>query len=103
MQKAVNKYSDDEDVKFLFLNTRDGGLANKENARSFIESNKYSFHVLIDEGDEVIRQYNVPGIPTKFIVDQHGQIRFRSVGYSGTPDGLVMELSAMISLLRQAG
>jgi thiol-disulfide isomerase/thioredoxin len=100
MQKAVEKYSDDLDVKFLFVNTWERVENIKENTTEFINQNKYPFHVLLDDKNEVIEKYKVSGIPTKFIIDKTGNIRFMSVGYSGSEDQLVKELSLMISMVQ---
>ncbi len=56
------------------------------------------FIVLMDTTDEVITKYGVDGIPTKFILDKEGRIRFKSIGYGGDNDALVRELEMMIEL-----
>ena len=53
----------------------------------------------MDEESSVIEKYKVSGIPTKFIIDGQGNIRFKSVGYLGNEDKLVEELSVMISMV----
>ena len=72
----------------------------KKNAQDFITQNKYTFHVLLDNDNKVIESYKVNGIPTKFIIDKDGNIRFKSVGFDGNADGLVEELSTMIAMLK---
>jgi len=62
--------------------------------------NNYPFHVLLDTENKVITSFGVDGIPTKFIIDKKGKIRFKSVGFSGSADKLVEELSQMIEMLR---
>lgn len=99
MKKAVEKYSDDENVKFLFVNSWERVENKLENAKDFIAKNDYPFRVLIDEENKVIEKFKVSGIPTKFIIDGEGNIRFKSIGYQGTEDQLVEELSVMISMI----
>ncbi|MBD0364557.1 MAG: TlpA family protein disulfide reductase, partial [Flavisolibacter sp.] len=70
----------------------------KKNAADFIEKNKYNFQVLLDEDSKVIEQYKVEGIPTKFVIDKNGMIRFKSIGFDGSDDKLMSELTAMIDL-----
>jgi thiol-disulfide isomerase/thioredoxin len=100
MKKAVQKYQDDPSVVFLFVNTWERVENIKKNAEDFIAKNSYPFHVLLDDKNEVIEKYKVSGIPTKFIIDGNKNIRFMSVGYSGSEDQLVEELSVMISMVQ---
>ena len=100
MQKAVEKYKDDPNVQFLFVNTWERVDDVKQNAVDFIKKNNYPFHVLLDDKNEVIEKYKVSGIPTKFVIDKNSNIRFMSVGYSGTEDQLVKELTLMISMVQ---
>jgi thiol-disulfide isomerase/thioredoxin len=106
MQMAVNKYKDDPDVKFLFIDTWENGDNYIDGVKKFIADNKYTFNVLVDEkgGDgrqsKVVSQFGVNGIPTKFIIDKNGNIRFKVVGFDGSADGLVDEVSTMIDMAR---
>jgi peroxiredoxin len=104
MQMAVNKYKDDPNVKFLFVDTWEHDNNYLDGVKKFIADNKYTFHVLIDEKNtegrqaKIVSAYNVDGIPTKFIIDKSGNIRFKYVGYSGTPEKLVDEVTDMINM-----
>lgn len=100
MKKAVEKYENDSWVKFLFINTWERVEEKTKNAADFIAKNDYPFHVLMDEDSKVIEKYKVSGIPTKFIIDAQGNIRFKSIGFSGSDDKLVEELSTMVSLVK---
>ena len=103
MQRVVNKYKNDPHVKFYFIDTWEK-IANKEKvAADFINKHKYSFEVLMDNEDKVVKQFNVSGIPTKFVIDKNGFIRFVSVDFKEHEDDkLVNELSAMIEVTRDA-
>src|SRR5690606_3902539 len=78
MQVAVNKYKDNPNVVFLFIDTWENGTTeeNNKNVVNFIKENNYSFNVLFDTktSDEagspykVVEDYKVSGIPTKFII-----------------------------------
>ena len=63
-----------------------------------MEKKGYDFHVLMDTEDKVVSDFSVSGIPTKFIIDGKGNVRFKSVGFAGNDDALVDELSTMIEL-----
>ena len=104
MQKSVDKYKNNPDIVFLFINTLESGDDRKKYVGGFIEKNKYTFNVLYDDNQnntgkfKVVSDYQVESIPTKFILDKNSNIRFKSVGYNGSIDGLIMEITAMIEL-----
>jgi thiol-disulfide isomerase/thioredoxin len=98
MQQAVARYKDDPTVQFLFVNSWQREDDKLKLVRDFLEKKKYDFTVPMDVDNKVISAYKVDGIPTKFVVDPQGNIRFKSVGFGGGPDALVEELSMMIDL-----
>jgi thiol-disulfide isomerase/thioredoxin len=108
MQKAVDKYKNDPNVAFLFVNTWQTEENREKVVRDWVAANPtYTFNVLLDTKNpkdpskfEVIEQYKVEGIPTKFIVDGNGNIRFKKVGFSGSAEGTVRELDLMIALAK---
>jgi thiol-disulfide isomerase/thioredoxin len=105
MQIAQNKYKNNSDVVFLFIDTWENGSNYLPGVKKFIADKGYSFHVLVDETgadkkqSKVISTYKVDGIPTKFIIDKNGDIRFKYIGYSGSTEAVVNEVIAMIELL----
>lgn len=98
MKKAQEKYKDDPNVKFVFINAWENAKDVKKEVAEFITKGAYPFDVLFDLDDKVIGSYGVSGIPTKFIVDKNGNIRFTSIGFSGSAEKLVDEISIMIEL-----
>lgn len=103
MQKMVTKYKDDPNVKFVFIDTWETEANKEKNASDFIKANKYDFHVLMDNDNKVVESFKVSGIPTKFVIDKSGKIRFKSVGFGGSDEVLVQELTAMIDLAKNEG
>lgn len=105
MQMAVNKYQNNPNVKFLFIDTWENGDNYTDGVKKFIADNKYSFHVLMDEKgsdgrqSKVVSSFGVTGIPTKFVIDGAGAIRFKHVGYSGSDAAVLDEISAMIDMV----
>ncbi len=99
MQKAVDYYKDDDNVKFLFVNTWERVDDKVKNARDFINKNKYSLHVLMDIENKAVTDYKVSGIPTKFIIDKNGNIRFKSIGFSGDTHKMFEEIKIMIDMI----
>lgn len=100
MQLAVNQYKNDQEVAFVFIDSWERGTDKAKNAADFINSKGYTFNVLMDNDDKVITSYGVSGIPTKFILDRNGKIRFKTVGFEGSDEGLADELSIMIETLK---
>ncbi|WP_419803311.1 redoxin domain-containing protein [Mucilaginibacter sp.] len=104
MQMAVNKFKDDPNVQFLFIDTWENGDNYLPGVEKFITDNKYTFHVLMDEKgadgrqSKVVSAFGVEGIPTKFILDKNGNIRFKKVGFEGTAESIKDEVSAMIEM-----
>lgn len=108
MQKAVDKYKNDPNVAFVFINTWQTEANREKLVKDWAAANpNYKFNILLDTKNpkdeskfEVIEQYKVEGIPTKFIVDGNGNIRFKKVGFSGSAEGTVKELDMMIALAK---
>lgn len=105
MQMTIEKYKSNPDVVFLFIDTWENDSNRVQKVTEFIAKNKYPFTVLYDEakakeGNDfvVIEKYGVEGIPTKFVIDRNNNIRFKAVGYNGSADGLMQELTAMIDM-----
>jgi len=98
MQKAVNRFKENPAVQFVFIDTWESGDNKKQKVAEFITSTKYNFRVLMDDENKIVEEYKVEGIPTKFIIDPNGNIRFKSVGFSGSDEKVVEEITAMIEL-----
>jgi peroxiredoxin len=100
MKEAVEKYESTGKAKFLFVNTWENVEDKVKNASDFIKKNSYPFHVLMDEKNEVVSAFKVSGIPTKFIIDGNGNVRFKSVGFSGNTSEMVEEIGIMIKMIQ---
>jgi len=100
MQLAVNQYKNDPDVAFVFIDSWEKATDKAKNASDFMVSKGYTFNVLLDNDDKVISSFGVSGIPTKYVLDRNGKIRFKAVGFEGSDEGLAEELSLMIEAAR---
>jgi thiol-disulfide isomerase/thioredoxin len=102
MQQALNKYKNDPDVKFVFIDTWESKKSEEmqKKAGEFITKNKYDFQVLLDTEDKMVTNYAVESIPTKFVIDPQSKIRFKSIGFDGSSDKLVDEISIMVDVLK---
>lgn len=107
MQMAVNKYKNDENVKFLFIHTWEKEDNPTVAAINYLKENNYNFQLVMDLKDPVtktnniVTSYKVTGIPTKFLIDGEGNIRYKVTGFSGGDEAAVEELSAMIESVRK--
>jgi thiol-disulfide isomerase/thioredoxin len=99
LQQTYDKYKSNPNIIILALNTweRTKGAEKEQAVKKFIADSKYTFKVLFDEKD-VVQQYGVTGIPTKFIIDQDGMIQFKSVGFMGE-DSMKEELDLQFDIL----
>jgi len=103
MQVAVNKYKNNKDIEFLFVNTAQKESNYKELVKNFISENNYTFNVIFDEMQDrnkaMISSYNVTGLPTKIIVDKDGYIRFHNAGGTSEVEKIVNEIDIKIELI----
>ncbi|EHQ25929.1 redoxin domain-containing protein [Mucilaginibacter paludis] len=115
MLLAINKYKDDPDVKFLFIHTWENHHRNQKfddsptiTAKKYVDDSHYPFRVLMDLKDpvtgknNVVTSYKVTAIPTKFVIDKMGNIRFRLTALTDGDDAGAEEVSAMIDLTKGA-
>jgi len=98
MNKTLAKYKDNENVKFLFVDSWETVENKLQNAKDFMKNKNFPFYVLMDNDNKMVSDFKVSGIPTKFVIDKEGKIRFKSIGFSGNDDALVDELTTMIEL-----
>ena len=100
MQKAVDHYKNDPNVAFVFVDSWEKAEDKHKNAADFIAGKGYTFNVLLDLDDKVINSFGVTGIPTKYILDRNGKIRFKTIGFEGSDDGLMEEMKLMVEAVK---
>lgn len=93
LQKAVEMF---RDVEFLFVNTWERAADKKANAEEFMKKNNYKLHVLLDDESKVVADYNVQGIPTKYLIDKEGKIAGKKVGGNSDIEASVKEIKKWI-------
>ena len=87
MVKAINHFADNKDVVFLFIDTREKSPDFPKLAAAQMKKNRYPFHVVFDETgpagqhNKQYLKYGMPGIPTKYIIDAKGIIRYELIGF----------------------
>src|ERR1700744_2237216 len=72
---AIEKYKNDPNVKFLFIDTREKEANYPDLAKKFMADNHYPFYYVFDEKSDdgkmnaTFKKYTIPGIPAKFFID----------------------------------
>ena len=113
MKLAVERYQDDPDVAFFFVDTEEQSARYKEMANKYIADNNFPFHILFDNKPEggkandeifslICKEFRISGIPQKIFVDRNGNVRFISVGYKGSPSELSDDISIMVEETKKA-
>jgi len=75
MNNLYKKYKNDSEVRFIIASTdKDEYLV-----RPFIEEYGYEFPVYYADG--IQRDFHVKGIPSLFVIDKQGVIRYKKVGF----------------------
>ena len=106
MQVVVNSYRSNPNVKFLFIHTRETVSDPLTDAKNYLSANNYTFDLYLDLKDKITKKneavsaFGAKGIPAKFVIDGKGNIRFKIIGFSGSDDAAIMELSHMIEVAR---
>ena len=111
MQMAVDKYADDPEVAFFFIDTQENGDDYKQRVCDYFAENDFTFNVLFDgqkEGassnNEVFsrfsKMFKSSGIPRKVVL-KDGYMRYTSEGYCGSPSKLADEISYIIEILKE--
>lgn len=80
LQKLYDKYKNNPDVIFAVVNVWERVEDRFASVKTFLSKNPYTFPILFDLKDEMVKGYGVTGIPSKFILDKNGIGRFMEVG-----------------------
>lgn len=103
-QLIIEKYKNDPNVKFLFIDTREKKDNYLELINKLLSENRYTFKVVVDEKDDdgiqhkIYKAFGCKGVPTKIIVDGKGIIRYKILGfYENIPTDIeIKNVSALI-------
>lgn len=76
IQALSEKYKD-KNVVILGINSWEN---DQKKVEPFLREKKITYRILLDSNNEVIEDYGVRGIPTFFIIDRKGLVRYTYVG-----------------------
>ena len=102
MKMAVEKYKNDKDVAFFFVDTQEHIKDYESYVKKYLKDHNFDFEVLFDADAKLSKSFGVGPIPHKMVIDKNGKLRFSEVGYMGSPSELVDEISMMVELARKA-
>jgi len=66
-----------------------------ETVQKFVKDINISYETLLDRQGEVMRRYQVMGLPVTYLIDRQGVVRARIIGES-TPDVLTQAISGLL-------
>lgn len=90
LQKLYERYKTNNNVVFAVVNVWERSDDRSKTVRDFLKTNaSLTFPMYLDLKDEVVRQYGVTGIPTKFYLGKDGRVQFKEVGF--TPEEQFLE------------
>jgi thiol-disulfide isomerase/thioredoxin len=101
MNMAVEKYKNDKDVVFYFVDTQEKMKDYEAYVTKYLKDHNFDFNVLFDADAKFSKSFGVGPIPHKMVIDKNGNLRFSEVGYMGSPSELVDEISMMVELARK--
>lgn len=104
MQATIDRYKDNKDIEFLFINTWETKAGFEKNVEELIGQHHYTFNVLYDQQKDkyqelVVKKYKVTAIPAKFLIDKNGFIRFKVTNSSTDKTSVLNEMSTMIDMI----
>lgn len=91
--KDIQKLYDETKDKNIVILAVDVGESN-DKVKEFIDSNKYTFTVLLDKDQEITKAYGIQGFPTTLFIDEEGYV------YSGIQGGMTLDTMKKELLLK---
>jgi peroxiredoxin/predicted negative regulator of RcsB-dependent stress response len=107
MQRAVNYYKKDTNVVFMFIHTSERSETATEDAISLLTNRHYTFDLFMDlktpatNKNPLLVAFEVKALPTKFVIDKNGIIKFRNSGYVSEYEA-VDEIRAMVDMANKS-
>ncbi len=71
-------------------------LESANTVKTFMETNKYTFPVLIDTDAKVAGKFNVTMVPTSIFIDQYGKLKLNVVGPFKDKTAIEKQLAAFL-------
>ena len=95
IDELYNEFKDSDDVAILGVTFPSlGNEQDVEGIKAFLDSNGYTFPVMMDEGASLMQPYYITAFPTTYFISDEGKV----LGY--VPGG--MDKATMLDVIRQA-
>ncbi|MYL60613.1 redoxin domain-containing protein [Virgibacillus halodenitrificans] len=89
----MQNFYDEKEIVILAVNLTQTE-AKKQDVVDFMEKHRVTFPVLLDEASDVSNKYRIQPIPTTYMIDSQGRIRFKAYG-AMTYEQMVSEFEKM--------
>lgn len=80
MQKIYDQYKNRNDVVFMIMNS--GSKNSLQDAMEWVKQHDFTFPVYYNDR-KLAEAFNVTTIPSTFVIDVEGKIRYKTVGFEG--------------------
>lgn len=80
MQQVYDQYKDNPNVVFMVMNS--GSKNSLQDAVNWVKQNKFTFPFYYNDR-KLAEAFQITTIPSTFIIDQMGKIRYKTVGFEG--------------------
>jgi peroxiredoxin len=91
--QAISEKYKDKELVVLGVNTWE---RDQSKVKPFIQEHQISYRILLDKENKVVANYKIRGIPTFFVIDKNGIIRYSAVGMGENTDELENMLSQLL-------
>ena len=95
------KYKDNEQVRFLFVNTLEFQGRGNDYISDFLKKKGFEIQVYFDNGSLTTKSFsdvmNITSLPLRLILDNTGTIKYIDSGYSGTEEDMKEDLEKKIT------
>jgi len=92
--QALHEIYKEEDLVILGTNSWE---ERQDNLDSFLKEYNITYRVLLDSDDKVIGEYKVEGIPTTFLIDKNGIIRYSTLGLSNNKNIIQRHIEELLA------
>lgn len=99
LDKVYSEFSEDDDVVFFVINTAEVGDT-IEKMNKFIAKHDYPFNFAFDINQDLVKQFDLHGVPYLFVFDKEGNHRFEHIGYNRGETKFVSSVTKVIQELR---